>query len=89
MLIWIELNDEVFEDYSQLNQEKLDKRKRKNRLKIIMFLFSVVLTTMCIFSILNLSIDILFTFVSAISVPPISFIFPFMLYKALIAEGHL
>lgn len=87
MLIWIELNDDFFEDYSLMNQSFINERRRKNRVKIVIYLFTVVLITMTIFSISNLSIDWLFSFVSTITVPPISFVFPSMLYIVAVNKG--
>ena len=58
--------------------------KKKNRIKIVMYLFTVILGIMTAFSVLQFSIEFLFNIVSTVSVPVISFLFPFMLYRKLV-----
>jgi amino acid permease len=53
-----------------------------------MYLFTVVLISLTLFSALNFNIELLFNIVSTFAVPPISFIFPFLLYKELIETDY-
>lgn len=75
------MDEEDLEDYEAMTEEFLSARRRRNRIKIVMYLFTVVLLSLIVFTFLNLSMDWLFTFVSAFAVPPISFVFPFLLYN--------
>lgn len=72
----------------QLSPLELDERKKSNKMKIIFFLFSIAVITMTVFSLLKVPIELTFDLVSTFAVPPISFLFPFMLFNKLVSSGH-
>lgn len=87
MLMYISMDENEIEDPELVTEEFLKLRKKRNRVKIVIYLFTIVLLTLIMFSLCNMSMDWLFTFVSAFTVPPISFIFPFLLYRRIIQTG--